>query len=149
MVQDLAVVVLAHRAVPVEPQAFAAWCRSVARNIAAHRRRSQARRRVQRHDGGELEIDAASTPPRDDPERIAECKQLLASHVDGLDRGALALLFDRFVLEETSAEIGARLNVSAVSIRMRIARLVAALRDQKTTEGGDVDRYALSSSGNS
>jgi RNA polymerase sigma factor (sigma-70 family) len=128
MVQDVAVVVLQHHATPLDPTAFAGWCYWVARNVAAHKRR-EARRKARCQDAGELDLQSTSVSQLDDPERTAECKQQLAAHVHGLDEEALALLFRRYVLEETSSEIGAQLNLSAASVRMRITRLMATLRD--------------------
>ena len=127
MVQELALVVLTHRAGPDDASDFAGWCRGVARNVAAHRRRTIARR-LAREDYAEFgEPDGISLAP-DDLERTAMTRQQLAGRLNGLDVAALNLLRDRFVLEETPTEMAERLNVSPASIRMRVSRLVATLR---------------------
>jgi RNA polymerase sigma factor (sigma-70 family) len=128
MVQELALIVLTHRAGPDDANDFAGWCRGVARNVAAHRRRTLARRRAREDNAGFAEPDAFAMATQDDLERVAMARQQLAGRLNGLDLAALNLLRDRFVLEETPTEMAARLNVSAASIRMRVARLVAALR---------------------
>ena len=147
LVQDLAVVVLAHHSGPPDRQNFPGWCFGVARNVALHRRRSRARART-RDEAGAREQPAHRSP--EDLERAAIARQRLAVHLDGLDVSALRLLRDRFVLEETPAEMAERMNVSAASIRMRVARLVTALRDSdaKSTEADPIVRYARGASGN-
>jgi RNA polymerase sigma factor (sigma-70 family) len=130
IVQDVAVVVLRHRATPLEAKAFAGWCYWVVHNLAAHSRRREARRRARYQDDAELERRYASLGHESDPERAAESKQRLAAYVQRLDEAAQNLLFQRFVLEETSEEIATRMKVSPASVRMRISRLVAALRDR-------------------
>lgn len=127
MVQELALIVLTHRAGPDDAGDFAVWCRGVARNVAAHRRRSIARRLAREditHSGEPDTLSVAS----DDLERAAMTRQQLEGRLNGLDVAALKLLRDRFVFEETPTEMAERLNVSPASIRMRVARLVAALR---------------------
>lgn len=147
LVQDLAVVVLAHRSGPPDPQNFPGWCFGVARNVALHQRRTRARARS-RDEAGAQEQPAQRAP--EDLERTAIARQRLAVHLDGLDVSALRLLRDRFVLEETPAEMAERMKVSAASIRMRVARLVATLRDSdaKSTEPEPIVRYARRASGN-
>jgi DNA-directed RNA polymerase specialized sigma24 family protein len=119
----------------------------VVRNVALHRRRSRARGRS-RDEAGPGEEPAAPAPP--DLERATIARQRLAARLEGLDVSALRLLRDRFVLEETPAEMAERMNVSAASIRMRVTRLVAALResDAKSTEPAKNVRYARRASGN-
>lgn len=147
LVQELAVVVLAHRSGPPDPQNFAGWCFGVARNVALHQRRSRARARSREEAEGRAPSPARSS---EDLERAAIARQRLAGHLDRLDISALRLLRDRFVLEETPAEMAERMKVSAASIRMRVARLVAVLRetDAKSTEPDEIDRYVRRASGN-
>ncbi len=148
LVQDLAVVVLAHHSGPPDPQNFPGWCFGVARNVALHQRRSRARART-RDEAGAREQPSSQRSP-EDLERAAIARQRLAANLHGLDVAALRLLRDRFVLEETPAEMAERMKVSAASIRMRVARLVAALRDSdaKSTDGDSIVRYARRASGN-
>ena len=125
--QDLAVAVLAHRTGPDDQQKFAGWCCGIARHLAAHRRRSHARKPL--HGQHDDDLEALASAPDEDPERTAIVRQRLTSGLAGLDGDALTLLVERFVLEETAAEMAARLKLSPASVRMRVARLVATLRD--------------------
>jgi hypothetical protein len=85
----------------------------------------------------------------DDPERLLAIQGRLEVGLDRLDEDALALLWNRFVLEETSAEVASRLNVTAVSVRMRLSRLVAGVRESdKSTDGQLTGGYDLDESGN-
>ena len=91
----------------------------------------------------------------DDPEHMLAIQGRLEVGLDRLDEDALALLWNRFVLEETSVEVATRLNISAVSVRMRLSRLVAGVREvagvhesEKSTEGPGIGRYDLDGSGN-
>jgi RNA polymerase sigma factor (sigma-70 family) len=127
MVQELALIVLTHRAGPADPNDFASWCRGVARNVAAHRRRAVARRRAREDGAGQIEPDATAGADGD-LEQAAIARQRLEGRLNGLDVAALQLLRDRFVFEETPTEMAGRMKVSAASIRMRVARLVASLR---------------------
>ncbi len=147
LMQELAVVVLAHGSVPPDPKNFAGWCFGVARNVALHRRRSRARARAREDEEGR---DARAARSAEDLERTAIARQRLALHLDGLDVAALRLLRDRFVFEETPTEMAERLNVSAASIRMRVSRIVASLRanERKSNEPLAIDRYARRVSGN-
>jgi RNA polymerase sigma factor (sigma-70 family) len=151
LAQDLAIVVLAHNRGPPDAASFVGWCCGVGRNLAAHKRRSEMRRRRRVEDGANLEGGTEWTARQFDPEHNAIIRESLAMRLDGLNLVAVRLLRDRFVLEETSEEIAARSNVSSVSIRMRIARLLAVLHveDEKSTEDEGSDRYVPYSSGNS
>jgi RNA polymerase sigma factor (sigma-70 family) len=126
LAQDLAVLVLAERGGRCDHEKFAVWCRGVARNVVAHQRRAEMRRR-RRMESSKLEW---GMPPDscEDPEGYVMMREELVARVDGLDSGGRSLLRDRFILEETSAEIATRAHVSAAAVRMRIARLLVSLR---------------------
>ncbi len=128
LAQDLAIVVLAHHTGPPDAESFVGWCFGVARNLAAHKHRSDMRRRRRDEHDVALEPDAAIAPPRYDPESSAIVRESLAMKLDGLTPVTLSLLRDRYVFEETSEEIAARLQISSASVRMRLARLLAMLR---------------------
>jgi hypothetical protein len=84
-----------------------------------------------------------------DPERMLAVQGRLLVGLDRLDEDALALLWNRFVLEETSVEVASRLKVSAVSVRMRLSRLVAGVREsEKSNPGQPTGRYDLDDPGN-
>ena len=125
--QDLAVAVLTHRTGPDDQEKFAGWCCGIARHLVAHRRRSHARKPASIQNPNEL--DELASSPDENPERTAIVRQRLTFELAGLDVDALTLLVERFVLEETAAEMATRLKLSPASVRMRVARLVATLRD--------------------
>jgi RNA polymerase sigma factor (sigma-70 family) len=127
IVQDLAVVVLAHRTGPHQHNSFAGWCCGIARHVVAHRRRSRARKPLHWRDDSEL--DGIASPEEKDPERAAIVRQLLAAQLRGLDATALMLLIDRFLLEKTASEMAECMKLSPASVRMRLARLLASLRE--------------------
>jgi RNA polymerase sigma factor (sigma-70 family) len=135
LMQDLAVVVFAHRRGPPDPANFVGWCCVVARNLAAHRRRGDARRRSRYDPAGGFDRDPPSSASAHDPEYTAALRELLAARLGELDPAGRRLFLRRFVLEYTPTEMAARSNVSASSIRMRVARLVAILRavEQKSS----------------
>jgi RNA polymerase sigma factor (sigma-70 family) len=149
LAQDLALVILAHHTGPPDAEGFVGWCCGVARNLAAHRRRSEMRR-LRAAENPVAAGGADSGAERDNPESSAMLRESLALKLDGLNPVALCLLRDRFVMEETSEEIAARLNVSSASVRMRIARLLAELRvdGEKSTGDDFADRYDPCASGN-
>ena len=144
IVQDTAVVVLAHDHGPADAEQFVGWCCVVARHLALHRRRSEARALTFKES-----LQRSGSPLVDgDPERRLAVQRRLQVGLHRLDDEALSLLWSRFVLEETAVEVASRLNVSAVSVRMRLSRLLAAIRESETsTEGPLVDRYDLDDTG--
>jgi RNA polymerase sigma factor (sigma-70 family) len=145
IVQDTAVVVFAHDHGPPDAESFVGWCCTVARHLALHRRRSEARAAVVKDC-----LQYCSLPFVDcDPERILTAQSRLGMGLVRLDEDALSLLWNRFVLEETSVEVASRLNISPVSVRMRLSRLVAGVREsEKATEEPSTGRYDLDDSGN-
>jgi RNA polymerase sigma factor (sigma-70 family) len=144
ILQDTAVVVFAHDHGPPDAERFVGWCCMVARHLALHRRRSEAR-------GAALKeyLQHDSLPFDDGPERVLAAQRRLGIGLDRLDEESLSLLWNRFVLEETSVEVALRLRRSPVSIRMRLSRLVAEVREsEKSTDDEAPDRYDFIDSGN-
>jgi RNA polymerase sigma factor (sigma-70 family) len=145
IVQDTAVVVFAHDHGPPDAESFVGWCCTVARHLALHRRRSEARAEalkdcLQHYSPAFVDCDS---------ERAVATQKRLELGLDRLDEEELSLLWNRFVLEETSVEVASRLNISAVSVRMRLSRLVAGVREsEKSIEGELIDGYDLDYSGN-
>jgi RNA polymerase sigma factor (sigma-70 family) len=151
LMQDLAVVVFAHRMGPPDSENFVGWCCVVARNLAAHRRRGEARRRSHHDDSGDLDPPSSrASPSAHDPEYTAALRELLAARLGELDAAGRRLFLRRFVLEYTPTEMAARSNVSAASMRMRVARLVAILRavEQKSSDRDAIVGCVRDSSGN-
>lgn len=145
IVQDTAVIVFAHDHGPPDAERFVGWCCMVARHLALHRRRSEAR-------GAALKeyLQHDFLPFVDDgPERVLAAQRRLGIGLDRLDEESLSLLWSRFVLEETSVEAALRLHRSPVSIRMRLSRLGAEVREsEKSTDDKSIDRYDFIDSGN-
>jgi RNA polymerase sigma factor (sigma-70 family) len=134
IVQDTAVIVFTHDHGPADAERFVGWCCAVARHLALHRRRSEARAVTLR----ETLQHVSSTFADTDPERRLGMQRRLEVGLHRLDDEALSLLWSRFVLEETAVEVASRLKVSAVSIRMRLSRLVAGVRkSDRSTESAD------------
>ncbi|HTB72690.1 MAG TPA: sigma-70 family RNA polymerase sigma factor [Polyangiaceae bacterium] len=145
IVQDTAVVVLAHDHGPPDAERFVGWCCVVARHLALHRRRSEARAEALKE---YLQRGTLSFVD-DDPERVVSAQRRLEIGLDRLDEESLSLLWNRFVLEETSVEAASRLHRSPVSIRMRLSRLISGVREsQKSTDDQAVDGYAFVPAGN-
>jgi DNA-directed RNA polymerase specialized sigma24 family protein len=144
-VQDVAVVVFAHDRGPPDAERFIGWCCAVARHLALHRRRSKARTASFNEC-----LQNVTMPAIDDgPEPVAATRKRLETGLDRLDEDAVSLLWNRFVLEETSVEIASRLNISAASVRMRLTRLVAGVREsEKSTERKSIGRCDPDRSGN-
>jgi DNA-directed RNA polymerase specialized sigma24 family protein len=140
----VAVVVLAHDHGPPDAERFVGWCCAVARHVALHRLRSKGRA------ASLMEHLQWVEPPVDEgPEPVTATRRRLELGLDRLDDDAVSLLWNRFVLEETSVEIASRLNVSAASVRMRLNRLLAGVRESdKSKAGPSMERYGFDGSGN-
>jgi len=145
IVQDTAVILFAHDHGPPDEERFVGWCCGVARHLALHRRRSQAQ-------GASLKACLQHHSlqfAKDDPERVVANRKRLEVGLDRLDEDAVSLLWKRFALEETSVEVASDLNISASSVRMRVTRLVARVREsEKSTEGSSIDGCTSKRSGN-
>jgi RNA polymerase sigma factor (sigma-70 family) len=133
IVQDTAVLVFAHDSGPPDAEHFVGWCYSVARHLALHRHRSEARALGLKeclHSLHSLSLPFVQA----DPERMLVAQSRLEA-LEQLDDAQLSLLWNRFVLEETSVEVASRLNISAMAVRMRLTRLIACVRaSEKSTE---------------
>jgi RNA polymerase sigma factor (sigma-70 family) len=151
LVQDVAVLLLSHRTGPPSRECFVGWCALVAQHLAAHRRRSQARSSSCYERLSDLPVQTTLARSYGDPENTAATRERLAAQLERLDSDAAQLLRDRFALGETAAEIAARLNVSAASVRMRVARLVGTLRtlDDKSSEDASGAGYVRAPCGKS
>jgi RNA polymerase sigma factor (sigma-70 family) len=123
LLQNVAITLFAHRNGPEDAGAFVGWCCQVARNLAAHHYRSEARRRRRTDDAASFAI-----PLDVNPETSAMAREQLAEFLEQLNPVAVSLLCDKFVFGETAEEIATRLNVSSASVRMRVARILGVLR---------------------
>jgi RNA polymerase sigma factor (sigma-70 family) len=125
VMQNVSVTILtAHEAPTNEPQ-FAAWCRGVARNVAAYERRT--RRRTQSMIEEE-ELDRDRPDPETNPEESTHSRTILRSLVRELGADEFELLVRRYVLEEDSNELANELAQTPAALRMRLMRLRAILQ---------------------
>ena len=128
VMQNVSVTVLTAPETPSNPDQFAAWCRGVARNVAANERRLRRRSESMIPDA-ELESDA---DPETNPEESTNSRNVLESLVRELDADEFELLVRRYVLEEDSNDLASELEQSPAALRMRLMRLRAILRDRAT-----------------
>jgi RNA polymerase sigma factor (sigma-70 family) len=135
LVQDVALKLLEHPHVPDDAGTLSLWCRGAARHMCMHRRRSFARFMMFLH----AFETTAGNGILEDFERAAIARDQLAAATSGLDDSSLRLLVERYVDGATSSEIAARRQVSATSIRMRLARLRCAVRSAIDAEGEVAD----------
>jgi RNA polymerase sigma factor (sigma-70 family) len=127
VMQNVSVTVLTAPEAPLNGAQFAAWCRGVARNVAAHERR--VRKRSQSY-LPEEELDNEPSAPDTSPEDSTNSRKVLRSLVRELGASEFELLVRRYVLEEDSNELATELDQSPAALRMRLMRLRAILRDR-------------------
>ena len=127
VMQNVCVTVLTAPEAPSDDAQFSAWCRGVARNLAAYERRT--RRRSQSMIPEE-EIEKERPDPQTNPEESTNSRKVLRSLVRELEAGEFELLVRRYVLEEDSNELASDLEQSPAALRMRLMRLRAILRDR-------------------
>jgi RNA polymerase sigma factor (sigma-70 family) len=125
VMQNISVTILTAHDAPTDAAQFAAWCRGVARNVAAYERR--VRRRSQSMIP-EDEIDQDRPDPETNPEESTNSRKMLRSLVGELGAEEFELLVRRYVLEEDSNELATELEQSPAALRMRLMRLRAILR---------------------
>ena len=129
--------VAALRRPPRRADALRGWLATTARNVLQNMRRSE-RRRVAREQAARL---AAAPAPADDPAAILAREQVrerLVRAVLALDepfRGAVLLHYYHGL---PTPEIAARLAVPAATVRSRLARGLAKLRERLDADGGGV-----------
>lgn len=104
---------------------FHAWCRGVARHVAAHHTRT--RRRTSNEVLVEEELEDVYDPGTD-PETHIDARKTIARAAADLEPAALELLVRRYVLEETGEELADELAETPSAVRMRLMRLRATLR---------------------
>lgn len=141
--QDLGILVLQHPTGPNDASDFKAWCRGLARNMAAHYWRSEVRRSTRTPLFEPAFFHDAMPAPNPDPERDAVLRQSLALCVQDLNERARDLLIRRYVLEETSMQIAGTLRKSQGAIRMRLVRLLCSVR--RAAELSDKDPEPIGS----
>jgi len=104
---------------------FLAWCRGVARYVAADHAR--ARRRIDQE--LPFEDDLQDTPqPYTDPESHIDARKTLERAAVDFEPDSVELLVRRYVLGETGEELAGERAQSSAAVRMRLMRLRATLR---------------------
>ena len=127
VMQNISVTILTAHEAPTNVPQFFAWCRGVARNVAAYERRVRRRSQSMLPEE-ELEHDRAD--PETNPEESTNSRKMLRSLVRELGADEFELLVRRYVLEEDSNELATELEQSPAALRMRLMRLRAILRDR-------------------
>jgi RNA polymerase sigma factor (sigma-70 family) len=127
VMQNISVVILTASEAPTDGGQFAAWCRGVARNLAAYERRARRRSQSMIEDS---DIEHDRPDPETNPEESTNSRKVLRSLVRELGADEFELLVRRYVLEEDSNELATELAQSPAALRMRLMRLRAILRDR-------------------
>jgi len=104
---------------------FLAWCRGVARYVAADHAR--ARRRIDQELSFDDELQDMPQPFTD-PETHVDARKTLARAAVDFEPDVVELLVRRYVLGETGEELAGERAQSSAAVRMRLMRLRATLR---------------------
>lgn len=125
VLQELGLIVLRHATGPRDPSSFHAWCRVLARNLAANHWRAAGRRAaftlLVEPQSGDSDASAAS------PEQLITLREQL-DHLAEFDNVSVELLMRRYILGETATEIANTLRCSPAAVRMRLKRLRTSIR---------------------
>jgi len=125
VLQNVSLTILSTPGSPEDIAGFSAWCRGVARNVAAYELR--ARRRAS-HIFPVGDALAQAPDPEPDPENNTASRTNLERLAEHLDAGAVELLFRRYVLGESAKDLAIELAQSPAALRMRLMRLRSHLR---------------------
>jgi len=115
---------------PRQPGRLRAWLAGLVRNVARHERRAAERRR--RHETAEPSI--ASSPSTASLVERAELQQRLITVVLALPEPYRTTVLLRYVEDFGAEEIGRRTGVPGSTVRTRLARGLARLREQLDSE---------------
>jgi DNA-directed RNA polymerase specialized sigma24 family protein len=126
LLQELSLLILNHPTGPRDPTCFPAWCRGLARNVAAIHWRAASRRAAHTLfvDPGSVETETSLTSP----EHMTVCREQLGPLRD-LDAPSLELLIRRHIFGETATELARSYRCSPAAIRMKLKRLRQSARD--------------------
>ncbi len=102
------------------PAAMGAWLKRASLTVAIDRARAEARRRAREA--------RRSTVPHTAAGADAERLDWLRAELEGVDGASESMLFERFGLGRTLAEIGRALGLSPSAVDGRIGRTIRALR---------------------
>jgi len=140
LVQDAWVAALENG--PEEPRALAPWLAQVTRNLAHRRVRAEAHRKLREERGAKPEGVPAQSEVS---ERVALQRELLEL-VLALDEPYRSTLLERYFEERSPAEIARRAEIPVRTVKTRLARGLAQLREKlerKHTHDRDVFALAL------
>jgi DNA-directed RNA polymerase specialized sigma24 family protein len=126
LLQDVSLLILNHPTGPRDPTCFPAWCRALARNVAANHWRAANRRAAHTLfvDPGSVETETGLASP----ELMTVCREQLGPLRD-LDAPSLELLIRRHIFGETATELARSYHCSPTAIRMKLKRLRRSARD--------------------
>jgi RNA polymerase sigma factor (sigma-70 family) len=126
ILQEVSLAVLQTQNRPADPLLFAEWCRTLARHVIAHFRRTRRRRKGLLSELGvaRANVSAWSRIPED----RALARELLDAALNGVDEESRRLIVLRYLYEENSTEIARRTQRSAASVRMRLMRLRSSVK---------------------
>jgi RNA polymerase sigma-70 factor (ECF subfamily) len=127
--QDVGLIILRHHTGPTDEDAFRSWSRGLARNMAAHYWRAEARRSAKVARAAELLYEPAVKTTSGNPERQLELREALEASIGTLDEPARELILRRYLLGETATEVAETLRQSPAAVRMRLMRLRNVMRD--------------------
>lgn len=117
---------------PREPEKFAAWSRALARHVVARHWRMRVRARAH------IELEPAVVEEiggrANDPEAHLDARVWMARIATGIAPGGLALLYRRYVLEETGRHLADELEQTPAAVRMRLMRLRLAARTPQVVD---------------
>jgi RNA polymerase sigma factor (sigma-70 family) len=125
VLQNVSVTILTTSCSQTDLVGFSAWCRGVARNVAAYELRS--RRRLQQILPVSEDLEDAPDPVAG-PEDDAASRTMLSRLAGCIDHGALELLYRRYVLGESAKDLATEFAQSPAALRMRLMRLRSHLR---------------------
>lgn len=125
VLQNISVTILTTSGSPTDLADFSAWCRGVARNVAAYELRSRRRLQQILPVGDDL---AEAPDPLADPEDNAASRTKLERLAGHLDHTAFELLYRRYVLGESAKDLATELAQSPAALRMRLMRLRSHIR---------------------
>lgn len=127
--QEVGVQIMKKDQVPADARQFAAWCRGIARNLVLHHWRSTQRRRAVVNERlldvleqAYQEADPAWESASDRSLALAECLRLLPAM-------SYDVIHMRYFEGLTSAEIGRRIERTAVAVRKMLSRIRDQLED--------------------
>lgn len=136
LVQDAFVAALEGRPVlsssPAAPSSLAAWYARVLANLATDRRRSESARRERERRSSRAE----AIPAASDLVERAEVQRRLVECVLALPEPYRAAVLERWFEERTPEEIARRLGVPSSTVRTRLQRGLALLRERLEREEG-------------